>query len=53
MSCEKCEIKHHDAAECYTLIVDGQFCGNFDTVMEAAKEFDEMRLREEAEEVLI
>lgn len=45
---DKCEIKHHDHCECYTLTVDGKFCGNFDTVSEAAAEFDRLRLQEEA-----
>lgn len=40
MSLNSCEIKRHEHCDCYTLSVDGKFCGNFDTVKEAAAEFD-------------
>ena len=47
MSCTSCEIKHHEHSECYTLMVDGKFCGNYDTVVEAANEFESLRMEEE------
>ena len=56
MSINVCEIKKHAHCDCYTLTVEGKFCGNFDTAVEAAEEFDRMweeeleqkQLREEA-----
>ena len=48
MSCNSCEIKRHEHCECYTLLVDGEFRGNFDSVAEAAKEFEEIYRENEA-----
>ena len=44
-----CEIKHSEHSECYEMTIDGKFYGSYDSVVEAAKEFEEMVLREQEE----
>lgn len=44
-----CEIRHHEYGACYTLLVDGRFEGNFETVSEAAREFDRIKMEEESQ----
>lgn len=38
----RCDIHHSEHGDYYEMLVDGQFAGNFDTVNEAAEEFDRM-----------
>lgn len=47
MEFHRCEIKHSDTSECYELTIDGKFYGSYDTMIEAAKEFDAI-IEEEA-----
>ena len=35
-----CDIRRSDKGPYYTMMIDGVFAGNFDTVTEAANEFD-------------
>ena len=42
----KCEIRHSEQGECYEMLINGEFYGNYDSVFEAAKEFEELMLRE-------
>lgn len=42
----KCEIRHSERGECYEMLINGEFYGNYDSVFEAAKEFEELMLRE-------
>lgn len=49
MSHTSCEIKHSEYSECYEMTIDGKFYGSYDSVVEAAKEFEEMVLREQEE----
>ncbi len=48
MSFTSCEIKRSERGECYEMTVDGKFYGNYDSVVEAAKEFEEIMCMEEA-----
>ena len=47
MSCTSCEIKRSNTCEAYELVVDGKFCGNYDTVAEAANEYESLCMQEE------
>ena len=39
----ECTIKRSDKGSYYTLLVDCEFCGNYDTVKEAADEYEQIK----------
>ena len=45
----ECDIRHDDRHGYYTLTVNGQFEGNFDTMREAALEYEQI-VKEKKEE---
>lgn len=46
-----CTIVRSDKGQYYTLYVNEQFCGNFDTVKEASDEFEQIKQTATDEEV--
>ena len=46
-----CTIKRSEKGPYYEMTVDGQFCGNYDTVKEASEEFEQMKQAATDEEV--
>lgn len=42
-----CEIKRSDRGSYYTMLVDGEFAGNYDTVTEAAKAYEDIQKEQE------
>lgn len=49
MSHTRCEIRHSEHNESYEMTIDGKFYGSYDSVVEAAKEFEKLVLREQEE----
>lgn len=46
----ECTIKRSNDGPYYILLVNGHFCGNFDSVKEAADEFDSICMESKQEE---
>lgn len=46
----QCDIRHSEHGEYYEMSVDGEFAGNFDTVHEAATEFEHILAEKKKEE---
>lgn len=47
MAYDHCEINRSKDGKSYELKIDGKFAGNFDTVSEAAREYEEQKDKEE------
>ena len=45
-----CEIKRSDKGPYYTMKIDGEFAGNYDTVQEAANDYEDILKKEKNNE---